>query len=236
MIRFILLLLLIAWIPSFSQYVVRIDSSLTRNVDKSLPVAIVLSAALPGMGEYYLGEKQKVKPHLWVEMFGWGAVAITYFTGESYLQSAQGFAEKHAGVIGAPADPTFLDLMSRYRSRAGVAGQNSSADPDEDYNLSLIREGREVDEVYPWDEAHTWDWGSSENLEATAHMREFNHILQNYRMARISFQIAAGVVVLNRLISVLDVVRIHRETSVKTLSFVPYLAPEVQGASLVMGF
>ncbi len=236
MIRFILLLLLIAWIPCFSQYVVRIDSSLTRNVDKSLPVAIVLSATLPGMGEYYLGEKQKVKPHLWVEMFGWGAVAITYFTGESYLQSAQGFAEKHAGVIGAPADPTFLDLMSRYRSRAGVAGQNSSADPDEDYNLSLIREGREVDEVYPWDEAHTWDWGSSENPEATAHMREFNHILQNYRMARISFQIAAGVVVLNRLISVLDVVRIHRETSVKTLSFVPYLAPEVQGASLVMGF
>lgn len=235
---FALLIFALFSAPVQAQYVVRVDSSLTRNLDKNLGLALLYSTALPGMGELYLGEKDRIKPHVWTEILGWGAVAVSWFAGESYLRSAQGYVEQHAGVVGPPKDPVFLDLMARYRSRAGVHGQNSSADLIEDYNLALIRSGRDVDEEYPFDPAHTWDWGSSENPDNTQHMDEYSNILTNYRIAKISFQVAVGVVVLNRLVSMLDVVRIHRATTAKDLAFgfTPILAPQVAGADFYLTF
>jgi len=224
--------------PAQAQLVISVDTSLSRNTGKSLPAAAAMSLVIPGMGQRYLGEASRVRAFLWTDAAAWSAVAITWFAGDTYLRSAQGYASKYAGIVHPPKDPTFLDLMGRYRSRAGVAGQNSNPDPSEDYNMTLIRAGKAVDYEYPFDAAHTWDWGSSENPDATAHMSQYNQIMHNYRFTKISFQVALGVIVLNRLVSVLDVVRIHRATSGAPLSFdlLPLWSPQVAGADLHVNF
>jgi len=233
-----LLLCLGSLLPAHAQLVITVDTSLSRNVDKSLVSAAAMSLVVPGLGQRYLGESGRVRAYLWADAAAWGAAAITWFAGDAYLRSAQGFASRHAGIVNPPKDATFLDVMGRYRSRAGVAGQNSNPDPSEDYNMTLIRAGKAVDYEYAFDAAHTWDWGSSENPEATANMDEYNQIMQNYRFTKISFQVALGVLVLNRLVSVLDVVRIHRATSGGPLSMdiVPVWSPQVAGGNVLVTF
>ena len=45
-----------------AQTVVSVDSDITRNSGKSMPLALGASALLPGMGELYLGESSYTRP------------------------------------------------------------------------------------------------------------------------------------------------------------------------------
>jgi hypothetical protein len=132
--------------------------------------------------------------------------------------------------------------MGEYRSRAGVAGENSNPDMDEDYNQAMLRSGRAVDADYPMDASHTWDWGASDNPESTSHMDSYNDILRTYRISRIVFQISVGALVLNRVISLLDVLRIYRATSsedfvmLKNVHVFPQFFPDGSGASVLYTF
>ena len=221
-----------------AQYVVAVDTSVSRNADKSLLGSAALSTLLPGSGQRYLGESQRAKPYLWTDLGGWCTILVSWFAGESYLSSAQAYATRYAGVKNPPKDATFLDLMARYRSRSGVAGQNSNPDIAEDHDMAMLRAGKAVDSDYPSDPAHTWDWGPSDNPETTVRMGTYNDMLRNYRLSKIALQVAIGVVVLNRMVSVFDVLRIHRATSSSplTLDLVPNLAPQASGAELVISF
>jgi len=220
-----------------AQMVISVDTAISRNSGKSLAAAMALSAMVPGLGQNYLGERQRVKAFVWTDALGWSTVAIAWFAGDAYLRSAQSYARRYAGA-NPPKDAVFLDVMSRYRSRSGVAGQNSNPDLTENYDMSMIRAGLAVDAVYSSDPAHTWDWGSSDNPATTAHMQSFSNIVRNYRFSKIAFQVALGVVVVNRLVSVLDVMRIHRATSTDplTLQLVPIWSPESAGADLQVAF
>jgi hypothetical protein len=221
-----------------AQLVISVDTALSRNHGKSLSSAIGFSALVPGMGQKYLGESQAVKKFVWVDAAGFSAVLVGYMAGQSYLASAQAFASHHAGIVNPPRDPTFLDVVARYRSRSGPAGQNSNPDLAENYDMSLIRSGKSVDDLYASDPSHTWDWGSSDNPETTARMREYNDILQRYRFSKVIFQVAVGMVVLNRIVSVFDVLRIFRATSggPLVLDVQPIWSPQNAGLDLQVGF
>lgn len=231
----LLLLLATAW-PGHAQLVISVDTAISRNADKSLLAGMALSLVVPGMGQKYLGEDQRVKGYIWTDLVGWSTVIVSWFVGDAYLSSAQSYASRHAGVENPPKDPDFLDLMSRYRSRAGIAGQNSNPDLKDDYNMWLIRAGESVEMDYPDDASHNWDWGPSENPETSMHMREYDRILRGYRISRIVFQVSLGVVVLNRIVSMVDVLRIHRATSNRSLALVPTMTPNTAGADLVYAF
>ena len=58
----VLLAVLLSAMTSFSQVVISVDESVSKNQDKSLWLALGASALLPGMGELYLGEKSLVRP------------------------------------------------------------------------------------------------------------------------------------------------------------------------------
>ena len=128
-------------------------------------------------------------------------------------------------------------------SRGGVEGENSNPDSDEDYNQAMLRSRKAIDEDYPYDEEHTWNWGSSDNPETTKHMSHYSDILRNYRISRIAFQISVGALILNRVISILDVMRIYRSTSnslaevdSRRWNIFPEFRPEGPGATFLLTF
>ena len=230
--RFILAILL-ASVAAFSQIVVSVDQNVYKNSDKNVFLAVGASALLPGMGELYLGEQKFVRPFVWTDLALWVTAISSYVVGDRYVTSAHNYAVRHAGFTGNK-NISLLNTVGSYRSRSGVFGQNSSPDMNEDYNQAMIRSGRNVDEEFAKD--IVWDWGSSDNPESTEHIEEFKSRMRHYRVSRIVFQVSVGALVLNRVVSMLDAVRIYRATSTKSFSSRVQFEPEFyqDGGALMM--
>ncbi|MBQ3719830.1 MAG: hypothetical protein II850_02380 [Fibrobacter sp.] len=221
--RLLMVILLVA-VSAFSQVVITVDENVSKNQDKSLWLALGASALLPGMGELYLDERSLVKPFVWTDAALWLTAIGSYFIGERYITSAHGYAVRHAGLTSGSKDVSLLNTVGDYRSRGGVAGQNSSPDMDEDYNQAMIRAGKAIDDEYS--ESIQWDWGSSDNPESTERIEEYKSRMRHFRVSRIVFQVSVGALVLNRVVSILDVMRVYRATSSRSFSQRMEFAPE----------
>ena len=223
---------------AFSQVVVSVDQNISKNSDKSLFAAIGASALLPGMGELYLGEKQFVKPFMWTDIALWVTAVGSYVIGERYISSAHSYAVRYAGLTSKSHSESLLNTVGDYRSRSGVEGQNSSPDMDEDYNQAQLRSGKAIDEDLDAD--IQWDWGSSDNPETTEHIDEYKSRLRHYRVSRIVFQVSVGALLLNRVVSVLNSIRVYRATSSKSfterMEFVPEFYEDGSGILLNVKF
>lgn len=236
----LLMALLLAAVSAFSQVVISVDESVSKNRDKNVFLAVGASALIPGMGELYLGERDLVRPFMWTDAALWLTAVGSYWIGERYIRSAHNYAVKHAGLKTSKKSQDFLNTVGDYRSRGGVFGQNSSPDMNEDYNQAMLRSGKEIDEEYPNTEEYQWDWGSSDNPETTKHMESFNDRLRHYRVSRIVFQASVGALILNRVVSILDAVRVYRATSSKAfaerMEFVPEFYEDGSGILMNVRF
>ena len=230
----ILLVVLLVAISAFSQKVVSVDESLTKNTKKSWALALGASAVLPGMGELYLGEQNFVRPFVWTDIALWFTAIGSYAIGERYLTSAHNYAVRHAGLNSSSRDVDMLNTVGDYRSRSGVDGQNSSPDMDEDYNQAQLRSGKSIDQDL--DASIQWDWGSSDNPETTEHIDEYKSRLRHYRVSRIVFQVSVGALLLNRVVSMLNTIRVYRATSSKSFTERMEFVPEFyeDGSGLIM--
>ncbi len=234
----LLLAILLAAVTAFSQVVVSVDENVSKNSDKSWWKAVGASALLPGMGELYLGEQKFVRPFVWTDVALWVTTLGSYFIGERYVTSAHNYAVRHAGLNTDSKKVSTLNIVGDYRSRGGVEGQNSSPDMDEDYNQFMIRSGKKIDEELSAD--IQWDWGSSDNPETTEHIEEFKSRLRHYRVSRIIFQASLGALALNRVVSILNSIRVYRATSSKAftdrMEFVPEFYEDGSGLLLNVKF
>ncbi|MDR2732097.1 MAG: hypothetical protein LBB36_02655 [Fibromonadaceae bacterium] len=214
-----------------AQTVISVDENLFRNKDKSLALTIAASAVLPGTGHYYLGKNSRGAAFIWVDAALWVAAGTTYFYGDNQLENARGYAVRHAGAEGAPKNLKFLSLMGDYRSRGGSLYQNSNPDNNEDYNQAMIRAGLDIEAEYPNAYGYIWDWGSSDNPETTARMKENNEMLKRHRIAKIAFQVSLGAMALNRVWAILDALRLYRQTSANFshLQITPLATPKQSG-------
>jgi hypothetical protein len=229
----IVLTILLASVAAFSQIVVSVDQNVYKNSDKNVFLAVGASALLPGMGELYLNEKNMVRPFVWTDLALWVAAIGSYVVGDRYVTSAHNYAVRHAGFTGNK-NVSLLNTVGSYRSRSGVFGQNSSPDMDEDYNQAMIRSGKRIDEDFS--KEILWDWGSSDNPETTEHIDEFKSRMRHYRVSRIVFQVSVGALILNRVVSMLDAIRVYRATSSKSFSERVQFEPEFyqDGGALFM--
>ncbi len=230
----VLLVLLFAAATAFSQMVVSVDENVSKNSGKNWLLAMGASAVLPGMGELYLGERQYVRPFVWTDIALWFTAIGSYAIGERYITSAHNYAVRHAGLSSKSRDVDMLNTVGDYRSRSGVAGQNSSPDMDEDYNQAMLRAGKEIDEDLDAD--IQWDWGPSDNPETTEHIDEFKSRMRHYRLSRIVFQVSVGALLLNRVVSMLNTIRVYRSTSSKAFTERMEFVPEFyeDGSGLMM--
>jgi len=224
-------LILISALYSYAQTVISVDENLSRNKDKNLVLAMAASAVLPGAGHFYLENNSRAATFFWVDAALWVTTGTTWIYSDSQLENARGYAARYAGATGAPKNLTFLSIVGDYRSRGGSLYQNSNPDDKEDYNQAMIRRGLEIDAEYPYKDGYIWDWGSSDNPETTARMKEYNEILKRHRIAKIAFQVSLGAMALNRVLAVLDAMRIYRQTSANfsQLHIIPIATPKQSG-------
>lgn len=236
----VLILIFIASSCLFAQRVISVDESVSRNQDKSVVTAIAFSLLIPGSGEYYLGETSFYKPFLWTDLAFWFTTVATYQMAEKQLSTAHAKATKNAGLSIKRKDIDFLNLIGDYRSRGGVAGQNSNPDMNEDYNQAMLRSGKAIDEEYPNTAEYSWDWGSSDNPQTTENIKSYKKSLKNYRLFKIAFQASVGVLIFDRVLSSLNVLRIYKATSSKSMAsqwkLVPLWSPDSYGTCLFYEF
>lgn len=210
---------------------IELDTARGRNADRSLGLALLGSAVLPGAGEYYLGENRAAKSFLLAEAGFWAGLFIAWQARESHLQSARNHASQYAGADAAGQGPGYLERLAVYRAYREKEHRQDS------YELAQVLSGREVAEM------PEWDFGSSNTPENTDRWRDYQSIMRHYRGAKVAMSFAVGAMVLNRAASVAHTLRAHRRTSGRGLAsteppfrFDPEFGPEGSGMRLTVNF
>ncbi len=212
---------------------VEIDPRQSRNRDRSLALAMLYSAALPGAGELYLREKPNAKAFLLFEAGFWASLYVAFVARESYLSSARNYASEYAGIDASGKNAAFLETMANYRSYQEKQHRQDS------YELAQILSGKRVRDydIKPED-GNYWDFGSSANPENTRHWNTFQSTLRYYRASKVAISFAVGALALNRLVSLANTLRVYRHTSGKGLGLnvTPEIGAESAGARLTLRF
>ncbi len=154
---------------------------------KSVAKAAVLSALLPGLGEYYVGHRTKAKFFFGAEALTWiGFFAFRTYGGwkeDDFIR----FAGERASANLADKDEEFQDWVGFYMSIDEFNTLGRVGDPDRPY-------------LEDTPDNH-WRWLSVSDQEAYRDLK--NSSREAYR--RSNFMI--GVAIVNRVISVIDAVR-----------------------------
>ncbi len=205
---------------------IEIDTTRARNADRSLGLALLGSALLPGAGEAYLGESRTARNFLLAEAGFWAGVFIAWHVRDSHMQSARNFASEYAGADASRCGASCLELMASYRSYYEKEHRQDS------YELAQVLAGQPMANLSPW------DFGSSNTPENTRNWNEYQSIMRHYRGAKVALSFAAGALVLNRAASMANTLRTYRRTSGRGLGyhFDPEFGPDYSGIRLTVTF
>ncbi|HKP95505.1 MAG TPA: hypothetical protein VJ385_07095 [Fibrobacteria bacterium] len=212
---------------------IEVDPGQSRNKDKSLPLAMLLSATLPGSGELYLNEKGNAKAFLLTEAGFWASLYVAFLARESYLTSARNNASEFAGIDASGKSPAFLETMASYRSYQEKQHRQDS------YELAQILSGKRERnyDIAPVPE-NDWDFGSSVNPQNTQNWKTFQSSLRFYRASKVAISFAIGALALNRLASLANTLRVYKRTSAKGLGLnvMPEIGADYAGTRLTLQF
>jgi hypothetical protein len=154
---------------------------------KSVVKAALLSALLPGAGEYYLGNRGKARYFFTVEAVSWaGCIAFrTYghWRKDDYIR----YAKTYANASLEDKSEEFRDMVGFYRSIDDYNSLGRVWDPQRPY-------------LYDTPDNH-WRWQSDADQATYRNLK--NRSREAYRRAK--FMI--GIAVANRIVSVLDAIR-----------------------------
>ncbi|MFI5252438.1 MAG: hypothetical protein ACHQQQ_08415 [Bacteroidota bacterium] len=154
---------------------------------KSVPLGILYSLLLPGMGELYAGNYDKGKYFTIAEGALWVAYGGIQSYGDWIQSDARNFAVQHAGInFTNKNDQYFIDI-----------GNFVSVN---DYNTEILRE-RQYDKIYDPNSLSAWHWDTDANREAYRLLRVSSD--EKFNNAR--FVLAA--IVTNHIISAIDAAR-----------------------------
>ena len=168
-------------------------SETPRDGRKSVLKAAVLSALLPGAGEYYVGNRKKARYFFTIEALSWaGCLAFrTYghWREDDYVR----FARTNANASLEGKSDEFRDMVGFYRSIDDYNSLGRVYDPQRPY-------------LYDTPDNH-WRWQSDADQATYRDLK--NRSREAYRRAK--FMI--GIAVANRIISVLDAIRDTRRAN-----------------------
>ncbi len=159
-------------------------------------LAILASAALPGTGQMILGARSRGEALLWLDTAIWATWAGFSWYGSSREQDARLFAARDAGADISIAGIEYYKALERY-------------DNADEYNEDIRREARdrypddpEAQHRYYQENGYfgkqNWDWSSD------SARFDFWGVRKAARAAGLKAGFAAGALLLNRLVSVVD--------------------------------
>jgi len=174
----------------------------SANGGKKVWKAALYSAFVPGLGEYYSGHKTKAKYFFAVEALSW----IGYISFRTYgnwkKDDMVKFAADYADASLEGTDDWFEDMVGFYDNTEEYNKRGRVDDPDRPY--------------FPDAGVTHWSWDNAGDQETYRLFK--NSYRDNYRRA--DFMI--GLMIVNRIVSVIDAVRdvkrLQREVDADVLS------------------
>ena len=188
-------------------------------VKKNPGLAIALSMLLPGMGELYAGSFESGKYFTIADAVLWGTVIGLNSYGSWKRDNYKAYAQTYAGINPAGKDDNYFANLGSYVSI-------------DDYNRDMDLQ-RQFGLVYDVSK-YNWNWGSD------ARRIEYRNMWRSSEQAFNSIRFAVGALILNRIISIVNAVRLvtaHNKEVEKQdmiqVSFTPnYLESNPVGMSL----
>jgi hypothetical protein len=160
---------------------------------KSVMKAALLSALLPGAGEYYVGNRGKARYFFTVEALSW-AGCIAYRTyGHWKKEDYMRYAKTHANANLEGKSEEFRDMVGFYHSIDDYNSLGRVYDPQRPY-------------LYDTPENH-WRWQNDADQATYRDLK--NRSREAYRRGKFM----VGIAVANRIISVLDAIRDTRRAN-----------------------
>ncbi len=151
---------------------------------KSSKVAIFSSLLLPGTGHQYLGRPNSALAYLTIDIFSLaGAVFAERYSARVY-SDARGYAAFYADAAGGGNDDRFWMYVGEF-------------DDSKSYNLA-IRNNRDFANEYNTGEK-SWSWVTSDDR------KKYNEMRKRARTYHLASSICIGAMVLNRIVSILDI-------------------------------
>ena len=186
---------------------------------KNTGIAVLLSLVLPGMGELYAGSFESGKYFTISDAVLWGGVIGFNAYGSWKRDNYKSFAQTYGGVNPDSKDEDYFANIGDYNSI-------------EDYNREMDLQ-REFSKVYNV-QRNFWNWGTDDRR------REYRDMWRSSEQAFNNIRFVVGALILNRLVSVINAVRLVSEHNKKVdqmnsvnLSFSPnYLENIPVGISL----
>ncbi len=163
----------------------------TAGKRKNVTLAVCLSVLLPGAGETYLGAHSSAVPFFVAEGAIWTAFAYNAYSDKFTTDQYKAFASKYAGVNVYGKDDEFFKTVSLYESR-------------DFYNYYLLVTTENRDALIPATDEWNWRWRD------TGKQLQFYDMRTSAEKYERNTKIALGIAAIDRLISVINVLRLAR--------------------------
>jgi hypothetical protein len=172
------------------------DSQGSRVARKSIAKAFLLSALVPGAGQYYVGNRKKARVFFAAETMTW----ISYISFRTYGNWKKDdyirYGNTYAGASLDDKDDEFLDMVAFYEDIDQYNTLGRAFDPERPY--------------YPDTPEYHWRWPSE------YHQQAFRELKNRSREAYRKSDFVLGIAIVTRIVSVVDAVRdatrINRKT------------------------
>lgn len=167
--------------------------------EKNVKLAMLYSLLLPGLGESYLGHKGRATVFFVAEGAIWTSFAVFRIQGGHREDLYKEFAEVNAGVA-QRNDEEFYRTIGNFIAADGPFSANEQVRRQA---RSIYPNDREKQDEYFEENAYTgddaWTWSSQDRLDRYGEMRS------SAENAYHNSELAVGLLVANRILSVVDV-------------------------------
>jgi hypothetical protein len=182
--------------------------------ERSLVAAMGLSLAVPGMGHYYVDRPKSAFVYLSVDLASLFGALVFYGLADTQEKSARSFAASAAGILSAPSGEAYWRHVGAYMDAA-------------EYNESVELSRGNAADLYR-DPESWWRWADREQQD------EYNNLRQKARNFRVASSFFAGALVVNRILSTVDL-RVFRKKSLSSgVRFQAALTPDARGTVLAL--
>ena len=165
----------------------------------------IKSAIIPGWGEYDLNKNSRGNFFITTEIIGIALTTFSFIRSNNIETTYQSIAAEHANVVIDGKNHQFWVDIGNYNSQF-------------DYNEEHLR-WREFDNLYPSEANWNWDW------EAESKRKEFEDLrIESDRMKLVG-KFFIGGIVLNHIISVIDVLYLKNISLKEKVEFSSYINP-----------
>lgn len=166
----------------------------------------IKSAILPGWGEYDLNKNSRGNFFLTTEVIGIVLTTFSFVKSKNISTNYQAIAAEYANVIGDGKNHQFWVDIGNYDSQF-------------DYNDEHLR-WRDFDNLYPSEANWNWDWDTESKREEFEDLR-----IESDRMKLVG-KFFIGGIVLNHIISAIDVYYLKNISLNEKVKFSSYINPD----------